>query len=75
MVSIENEEGTVFWEALDMNRYVKALTNWWPVKFDITLAQEIIQEGSRLKVYVWKNTSPAVYIDKFSIEIFHPGAD
>jgi hypothetical protein len=69
VVSIENKEEAVFWKALELDRYVKAYSNWWPVHVDVTLAHKDLQANSRLKVYVWKKSPAAVCIDNFRIEI------
>ena len=69
VVSIENDDGPVLWKALEMNRYIKAYSNWWPVQFDVTITHEDLKKNSRLKVYVWKKSTPVIYIDNFSIEI------
>jgi hypothetical protein len=70
VVSIENNEGATFWKALEINRYIKAYSNWWPVSFDVTIPRKELHDGSLLKVYVWNNDEPGAYIDDFGIQIF-----
>ena len=69
VVSMEKDDGMVFWKALEISRYLKAYSNWWPVHFDVTITQKDLKKNSRLKAYVWKNSPSDVYIDNFSIEI------
>ena len=69
IVSLENNEDTYFWEAIEIDRYIKAYSNWWPVSFDVTIPKEDLRGGARLKVYVWNNDKQNVYIDNFGINI------
>ncbi len=69
IVSLENNEGTYFWKAFEINRYLKAYSNWWPLSYEITILPEELKAGSSLKVYVWNNDKAAVYIDNFQIKI------
>jgi 4-amino-4-deoxy-L-arabinose transferase-like glycosyltransferase len=70
IISFENGSDTYFWKAHGINRYLKAYSNWWPLTFDVTIPQKELKSGSMLKVYVWNNDSPEVYIDNFRINIF-----
>jgi 4-amino-4-deoxy-L-arabinose transferase-like glycosyltransferase len=70
IISFENGSDTYFWKAHRINRYLKAYSNWWPLTFDVTIPQKELKSGSMLKVYVWNNDSPEVYIDNFRINIF-----
>ena len=69
IVSLENTAGTSFWEALEINRYLKAYSNWWPVTFDVTIPKKDLRSDSSLKVYVWNSDKQKVYIDNFGIRI------
>jgi hypothetical protein len=69
IVSLENNEGAYFWEALGINRYLKAYSNWWPVTFDVTIPKKDLRSDSSLKVYVWNSDKQKVYIDNFGIRI------
>lgn len=69
IVSLENGEDTYFWKAFEIDRYIKAYSNWWPVSFDVTIPKEDLRANSRLKVYVWHNDKQTVYIDNFGINI------
>jgi hypothetical protein len=69
IVSLENSTGTYFWKALEIDRYIKAYSNWRPVKFNITIPQKDQKSASRLKVYVWNSDNQKVYIDNFGIKI------
>jgi len=69
IVSLENSTGTYFWKALEIDRYIKAYSNWWPVEFNVTIPQKDQKSASRLKVYVWNSDNQKVYIDNFGIKI------
>jgi len=69
IVSLEDSTGTYFWKALEINRYLKAYSNWWPLSYELTIPQKDLKNASRLKVYVWNNDAPDIYIDNFGIRI------
>ena len=69
VVSLEDSTGTYFWKALEVNRYLKAYSNWWPLAFDVIISQEDLKRASLLKVYVWKSDESDLYIDNFSVQI------
>jgi len=69
IVSLENADNTYFWKALDVSRYLKAYSNWWPVSFDVILLPKDLKPKSLLKIYVWKNDETDVFIDNFDIKI------
>lgn len=69
VVSVENHESAYIWKALEVDSYLKAYSNWWPLTFNVTIDQRDLKSESRLKVYVWKNYEPDIYIDNFGVEI------
>jgi len=69
IVSLENNEGSYFWKALELDKYIKAYSNWWPVSYNVIIPQEEFKSESSLKVYVWNNDKQAVYIDNFGLKI------
>ncbi len=69
IVSLENNDGTYFWKALDLDKYIKAYSNWWPVSFNVSIPQKDFKSESSLQVYVWNNDKQTVYIDNFGIKI------
>jgi hypothetical protein len=69
IVSLENGADTYFWKALEIDRYIKAYSNWWPLTFDVTIPQKDFKSESNLKIYVWNNDKQTVYIDNFGIKI------
>ena len=73
IVSLEDNSGTYFWKALEINKYLKAYSNWWPVSFDVTIGNQEAREESRIKVYLWNKDKPDVYIDNFKIQILSLG--
>jgi len=69
IVSLENGGDSYFWKAFEINRHIKAYSNWWPLSFNVTIPVEDLRADSRLKVYVWNNEKQTVYIDNFEINI------
>ena len=67
--SIENESGSYFWQGQQMNKYIKAYSNWWPVSFEISIDSKEIKPNSNLKIYVWNIDKQKAYIDNFKVEI------
>lgn len=70
IISLEDITGTYFWKALEINRYMKAYSHWWPLSFDATVDCTGIRKESRLKVYLWKNDGTDVYVDNFRINVY-----
>ena len=67
--SVDDNESTYIWKALEMVRYLDAYSNWWPVTFNVPINQKDLKPMSRLKVYVWKSDDTPVLIDNFGIKI------
>ncbi len=69
VISLENDSGIPFWEALEMNKYLKAFSNWWPIAYEVTIPRTHLKQNSRLKIYVWKTDQSTLYIDDFHVKI------
>lgn len=69
IVSLEKNGEAYFWKALELDRYMKAYSNWWPVSFNVSIPQTDFKSESRLKIYVWNNDEQLVYIDNFELRI------
>jgi len=69
VVSVEDHEGTYIWKALEVNSYLKAYSNWWPLTFSVPINQKDLKTMSRLKVYVWKSDDKPFHIDNFGVKI------
>jgi len=67
--SIENESGSYIWHGQQMNKYIKAYSNWWPVSFEISVNSNEIKPNSNLKIYVWNIDKQKAFIDNFKVEI------
>ncbi len=67
--SIENESGSYIWQGRQINKYIKAFSNWWPVSFEISIDSKEIKPESKLKVYVWNIDKQKAFIDNFKVEI------
>lgn len=52
-----------------MNKFIKAYSNWWPVRFEISIDLKEIKPGSKLKIYVWNIDKQKAFIDNFNVEI------
>ena len=69
IISMENEEGIYSRHELYINKYIKAYSSWWYIKYDIALSTQDIENSSTLKIYVCKNDKSEVYIDNFNVKI------
>jgi hypothetical protein len=73
VISIENDEGVYVWNGLDINRYMKAYANWWPVKHEVTIDRKDLREHSIIKAYLWNKDQRTAYIDNFEVKIIGIG--
>ena len=69
VISIDNKEGTVFWEAFSIQPMLKSYGGWWPVQVNKMLPKENLAPGNTLKVYVWNKELEPVYLDNFEVKI------
>lgn len=69
VVSVDDAGGTYIWKALDVNSYIKAYSNWWPVPFEFILSCSEIRENSILNVYIWNTDGRMGYIDNFEVTL------
>jgi len=70
VISTESKNGEKTWQAMEINKYLKAYSNWWPVNFELILTTEEIPPGTVLKIYVWNTEKMPAYIDNFRIKIY-----
>jgi 4-amino-4-deoxy-L-arabinose transferase-like glycosyltransferase len=64
------ENGTNYlWEGLEINRYLKAYSNWWQVKYEYELPADKIRKGSQLQIYLWNADKQAAFVDDFKVTI------
>ncbi len=69
VISLESNATAYLWQSLDINQYIKAYSNWWPVKKEIIVRTSAIKRNSKLKVYVWNPDKKKAYIDNFSVTV------
>ena len=69
VISLEKDGKVYLWKALDIAKYIRAYSNWWPVKFEISLDPKEIQKNSLLKCYLWNTGKKETYIDNFAVDI------
>ena len=69
VVAVDDAGGTYIWKALDVNSYIKAYSNWWPVPFEFILSCSEIRKNSYLKVYLWNTDGRMGHIDNFEITL------
>lgn len=69
VISLETPDGNYIWHAIDVNKYVKAYSNWWPLKAAFSLKGNEIKGGSLLKIYIWNINKKEAYIDNFEVNI------
>ena len=69
VVSIENEEGSYIWNGFPIDKFIKAYSNWWPVRMEMTVETREIKSHSQLKIYIWNIEKEPAFIDNFSVTI------
>jgi 4-amino-4-deoxy-L-arabinose transferase-like glycosyltransferase len=69
VVSIENEEGSYIWNGFPIDKFIKAYSNWWPARLEITVNTREIKSHSQLKIYIWNIEKDPAFIDNFSVTI------
>lgn len=70
IISIEDTGGAYIWDGIEINKYLKAYSNWWPVKHEISINKSDLKEHSKIKVFLWNVDKKRAYIDNFKVEIF-----
>jgi 4-amino-4-deoxy-L-arabinose transferase-like glycosyltransferase len=70
VISIEDSNGAYIWEGIEINKYLKAFSNWWPIKHEINIDVNGLKEKSKIKVYIWNIDKKEAYIDNFKVELF-----
>lgn len=69
VISFNDETGSYIWKGLEINRFIKAYSNWWPVEHEIILDTREIKKGSVMTIYIWNMDRDLAYIDNFDIKI------
>lgn len=69
VISFEKDNEAYFWKVLEINKYIKAYTSWWPINFDFLVKSKEIQTSTTLKVYIWNSDNKKIFIDNFKVEI------
>jgi len=70
ILSVENSEGSYLYRATDLNPFQNVYEYWWNVPAYISIPAEKLQANSMLKIYVWNQSTEAIYIDDFEVKIF-----
>lgn len=52
VLELVNEEGGYYWESMEVNHFIKAYNNWWPIRYEVFLSGDKIKPNSKLKVYM-----------------------
>jgi hypothetical protein len=69
VISFETKDGAYIWQGKEVNKYLKAYSNWCPVKFDIELSKKDIKPKTILKIFLWNIDKREAYIDDFNVKI------
>ncbi len=69
VVSVENQDGAYIWYGLEINKFIKAYSNWWPVQHEVTVNKKDIKKDSWIKVYLWNMEKQKAFVDDFEITI------
>lgn len=70
VISIENKEGTYLWQGLDITKYIRAYSNWWPVTHEVSINKSELKENSKIKVYLWNKDQQLAFADNFKVVIY-----
>lgn len=69
VISVENNDKPYFWQAVNINKFVKAFGNWCQVKYEYPVNTSDIKDNSTLKIFVWNPEKKQIFIDNFNIVI------
>jgi hypothetical protein len=69
-ISLETKDGNYKWEGLEINKYLKAYSNWWKVSNTLLMPKNEIKQNSKLSIYLWNIDKKNAYIDNFEVKIF-----
>ena len=68
-ISLETKDGNYKWEGLEINKYLKAYSNWWKVSNTLLIHKNEIKQNSKLSIYLWNIDKKNAYIDNFEVKI------
>lgn len=60
----------IFGKAININKCLKAFSNWWTVEHEININIDNLTKNSKIKVYLWNTDKQQAYVDNFTVEIF-----
>lgn len=69
IISVETKDSAYISQSMEINKYLKAYSNWWPANFEIEINKNEIKNASFLKVYLWNIDRRKMFIDNFSVKI------
>ena len=69
VVLIKNDAGAYIWHGLEINKYLKAYSNWWPVQYEVMVNCSELKNCSRLKVFLWNIDTTKGFIDNFDVRV------
>lgn len=70
VISLENADGAYYWQAQDLNKFLKVYGQWLPVEFAVDVPQTGIKPNSRLKIYVWNEDKTEMGVDDFEVNLW-----
>ncbi len=70
IISVVSADETYVWDGIEINKYIKAYSNWWKIEHEITLQKQDLKANSKIKIYLWNVDKQKGYIDNFEIKIF-----
>lgn len=69
VISIENDKEAYFWKGLEINKYLKAYSNWWQAKQEVSISKNEMKPQSRVKIYIWNPQKQKAFVDDFEVKI------
>jgi 4-amino-4-deoxy-L-arabinose transferase-like glycosyltransferase len=69
VITLDEGNNSYLWEGLEVNKFLKAFSNWWQINYEYELPAEKIRKGSVLKIYLWNTDKKVAFLDDFAVEI------
>ncbi|MBM3434659.1 MAG: phospholipid carrier-dependent glycosyltransferase [Bacteroidetes bacterium] len=69
VITLDEGSNSYLWEGLEVNKFLKAYSNWWQINYEYELPAEKIRKGSVLRIYLWNTDKKVAFLDDFTVEI------
>jgi len=69
VIAIEHDGETYIWQGFDLNKFIRAYSNWCHAQCETEINAGELRNNSILKIYVWNEDKKTGYIDNFEIKL------